>query len=102
MPVVIFGNKVDLGEEKRVVSKNDGVEYAIDHKALFMEGSAKTGKNVEEAMKALLRKTKKLGKREENARTKAQNQQNNQPPPPPMYIRDVDEDPRGMTVKPAK
>ena len=43
--VIVVGNKVDL-KEKRMVSEEEGKEFAKKHRALFIEASASTGKNV--------------------------------------------------------
>jgi len=45
--LVVLGNKCDL-EDKRKVPYVDGKSYAVRNKAIFMETSAKTGKNIEE------------------------------------------------------
>ena len=42
---MIVGNKIDL-EEKRVVSKQRGLEYAESKKIAFYEVSAKEGTNI--------------------------------------------------------
>jgi Ras-related protein Rab-6A len=42
---MIVGNKIDL-EEKRVVSKQRGLEYAESKKIAFYEVSAKDGTNI--------------------------------------------------------
>ena len=48
MVVMLVGNKIDL-EHRRVVSTEEGQKFAQDHGLLFIETSAKTGHNVEEA-----------------------------------------------------
>ena len=48
MVVMLVGNKIDL-EQRRVVSTEEGQKFAQDHGLLFIETSAKTGHNVEEA-----------------------------------------------------
>ena len=106
VPILVFGNKIDRGEEKRAVSKDDAEQYAKDHKALFLEGSAKTGENVEEAFRDLLRRTRELGRRSDRReqgkkKTKQQQNEHEQPPPPPPFVRDVDA-PQGLSVKRAK
>jgi GTPase SAR1 family protein len=47
---LIFGNKRDLEEEgERAISLIDAAKFAQESECLFVEGSAKTGENVEEA-----------------------------------------------------
>ena len=46
----IIGNKIDM-EDQRVVSNEEGQEYANKHKATYIETSAKTGENVVKAFK---------------------------------------------------
>ena len=97
VPLIIFGNKTDLGEEERKVSKEDGEEYARDHMALFLEGSAKTAENIDELFVNVLREgremKKKYGVVDKN--------HEGEPPPPPPFVRDVDAN-RGLSVKRAK
>ena len=50
---VLIGNKVDLEEEHRQVSKEKGEELAKRYGIPFFETSAKTGENVEEMFQAL-------------------------------------------------
>jgi small GTP-binding protein len=61
IPLVIVANKVDLADS-RVVSKEEGEKYAKKHKFLYVESSALTGENVEEAYAALCRNILKEGK----------------------------------------
>ena len=53
-PMVLLANKVDL-EAKRVVPRQDGVDYAKARGMPYFETSAKTGQNVEEAFCAIVR-----------------------------------------------
>ena len=70
IPLVVVANKVDL-EDSRAVSREDGEEYAEENKFLYVESSALTGENVEEAYAALCRFMIKDGKsRAEKAKTK--------------------------------
>jgi Ras-related protein Rab-2A len=46
--IMLIGNKKDL-EHKRAVSVQEGEAFANNHDLLYMEASAKTGENVEEA-----------------------------------------------------
>jgi len=54
VPFVLCGNKCDL-EEYRVVSYEKGNELAKALNIMFMETSAKTGKNIEKAFTELVR-----------------------------------------------
>jgi small GTP-binding protein len=45
--IILIGNKIDL-EEKRVVSYDEGSEFAIRNGIIFAETSAKTGDGIEE------------------------------------------------------
>uniref|UniRef100_A0A6B2LLV0 Uncharacterized protein n=1 Tax=Arcella intermedia TaxID=1963864 RepID=A0A6B2LLV0_9EUKA len=53
-PVVLVGNKCDM-EAERVVSKEQGEMLAQQFNALFVECSAKTGVNVTQSVKSLLK-----------------------------------------------
>jgi Ras-related protein Rab-2A len=48
MVIMLIGNKCDL-EHKRAVSKEEGEQFAKNHGLVFLETSAKTALNVEEA-----------------------------------------------------
>lgn len=48
MVIMLIGNKVDL-EHRRAVSREEGEAFAKQHGLVFMETSAKTAHNVEEA-----------------------------------------------------
>jgi Ras-related protein Rab-2A len=48
MNITLVGNKTDLAT-KRVVTTEEGAEFARTHGLNFVETSAKTGDNVEEA-----------------------------------------------------
>jgi small GTP-binding protein len=52
---MLIGNKVDM-ESKRVVSKEEGIEFARQHGCLFHECSAKTRVNVEQCFEELVLK----------------------------------------------
>ena len=45
---MLIGNKVDL-DHKRVVKYDEGAQFAKEHNLIFLETSAKTAANVEEA-----------------------------------------------------
>ncbi|XP_058037434.1 ras-related protein Rab-2B isoform X2 [Ahaetulla prasina] len=59
MVIMLIGNKSDM-EHRRVVQKEEGEAFAREHGMVFMETSAKTAANVEEAFlntaKAIYRK----------------------------------------------
>jgi len=48
MTIMLVGNKADL-EHRRAVTKEEGAAFAEEHGLLFLETSAKTSANVEEA-----------------------------------------------------
>merc|ERR1719183_1536720 len=48
MVIMLIGNKTDL-DSKRAVTREEGEQFAQDHGLVFMETSAKTSANVEEA-----------------------------------------------------
>ena len=48
MTIILVGNKVDL-EHRRAVTYDEGEKFAKEHGLLFLETSAKTAANVEEA-----------------------------------------------------
>jgi small GTP-binding protein len=52
IPLVLVANKVDL-EDSRVIPTKEGKEYAKQHGFLYVESSALTGENVEEAYATL-------------------------------------------------
>ncbi|MFX0045271.1 MAG: Rab family GTPase [Candidatus Hermodarchaeota archaeon] len=54
IPLVVVANKVDLADS-RVVPTSDGREYAKKYKSLYVESSALTGENVEDAYASLCR-----------------------------------------------
>ena len=54
IPLLLVANKVDL-EESRVVTTEEGEEYAKKNGFLYVESSALTGENVEEAYATLCR-----------------------------------------------
>jgi len=53
--ILLIGNKIDL-ESERVVDTSKAKTFADEHNILFMETSAKSGANVEEAFTMLVRK----------------------------------------------
>lgn len=53
---MLIGNKVDLEESARVVTKKEGIAFARQHGCLFLEASAKTSINVQRCFDELLHK----------------------------------------------
>ena len=57
IPFIVIGNKLDLVEEVSRSVDNDIVrDYAENKDSIYIETSAKTGENVEEAFKELTRR----------------------------------------------
>ena len=50
---ILIGNKTDL--DNRVISEEEGRNFASENNLLFIETSAKTGNNVEEAFESVTR-----------------------------------------------
>ncbi|EGG16641.1 Coatamer protein [Cavenderia fasciculata] len=65
-PMVIVGNKVDLPDKERKVSTLEGKELSKSFGAPFLESSAKSRLNVEEAFFTLVREIKKWSANPEN------------------------------------
>ncbi len=55
IPLILVANKVDLADS-RVVATEDGEAYAKENGFLYVESSALTGENVEEAYASLCKK----------------------------------------------
>jgi Ras-related protein Rab-18 len=53
--VIVVGNKLDL-KDKRSVSSTEGLSYAREQGAMYIEASAKTLKGIQEAFDELLQK----------------------------------------------
>eukprot|EP01119_Soliformovum_irregulare_P001929 TRINITY_DN1183_c0_g1_i2.p1 TRINITY_DN1183_c0_g1~~TRINITY_DN1183_c0_g1_i2.p1 ORF type:complete len:157 (+),score=34.70 TRINITY_DN1183_c0_g1_i2:443-913(+) len=71
VPFVLCGNKVDLGESKRLVTTEEGETLAKDLNIQFLETSALTGKNIEQAFGDLVREIRKENKEEEGRAVEA-------------------------------
>jgi len=56
IPIVIVGNKIDLGDGKRQVTTAEGEKLAAQLKCRFVETSAKTNTNVEQAFLEVVRR----------------------------------------------
>ena len=61
IPIVLVANKIDL-VDSRVVNEKDGKAYAKEHGFIYVESSALTGENVEEAYVNLCKKMIKESK----------------------------------------
>lgn len=68
IPLVVVANKVDL-VESRVVNKEEGEEYAKKNGFIYVESSALTGENVEEAYANLCKKMIEESKNSSQAKT---------------------------------
>lgn len=63
-PIVIVGNKVDM-EQSRKIDTKTGQELAASYGAMFIETSAKTGLNCEEAFRMLVKELRGQEKKPE-------------------------------------
>ena len=61
--IVLIGNKIDL-EDKRIISFDDGKNFANENGLIFMETSAKTGEGINEIFEQTIKEINK--KIEEN------------------------------------
>ena len=46
--IILVANKLDLSDEKRIVTEEEGQKLAEENNVKFFEGSGQTGENVEE------------------------------------------------------
>ncbi len=56
---ILVGTKIDLPEESRVITREQGKAFALEHKIPFIEVSAKENKNVDAAFVTLVNLVKK-------------------------------------------
>ena len=61
--IIIIGNKIDVEGNKRVVSKEEAIQFAKKYKLKYLETSAKTGFRVKEAFKTLYQDIYELNKK---------------------------------------
>ena len=54
--IIIVANKLDLADEKRIVTEEEGQKIADDNQLLFFEGSGYTGENVEKIFTVIAEK----------------------------------------------
>ena len=76
-PIVLIGNKCDL-EEKRIINKDDGENYARKNEIDFYETSCKDGTNIENSVLTLLNKVieqKNEGKEKKEEKEKKEKEQ---------------------------
>ena len=59
-PIIIIGNKSDLGEDKREVTYEEGENFAKSKGYNFYETSAKTGSNIHEAFNDIFEQLYKI------------------------------------------
>jgi small GTP-binding protein len=59
-PIIIIGNKADINESERVITYEEGKEYASKKGYNFYETSAKTGQNVQEAFNDIFEQLYKI------------------------------------------
>ena len=80
-PIILLGNKCDLEEEEKVITKEEGEKLANDNGLPFFETSCKEGINIEESVQVLVSKiieNKKLkeNKEEQNGNYKIRKNEN--------------------------
>ena len=74
-PKILLGNKCDLDEEKRKVTKEEGEKLANDHGFSFFETSCKEGTNIEGSVEILVSKI--IEKRQLEEKENKQNEKEN-------------------------
>ena len=55
-PFILVGNKLDLENEKRIISKEEGEKIAEENNVEFFEGSGKSGENIDKIFSAIAEK----------------------------------------------
>ena len=63
VPAIIIGNKIDIFQ--REVTKEQGEKFAKEQKLEYFETSAKSGKNVDESIRFLIKKVLKIKSKKE-------------------------------------
>jgi GTPase KRas protein len=66
VPMILVGNKSDLGPDWREVPAQEGTSLAKELGCEFIETSAKDGTNVEEAFRELVRTNRRLEKQQKS------------------------------------
>ena len=66
-PIILIGNKCDLKEEEKVITKEEGEKLANDNGFAFFETSCKKGINIEESVQFLVYKIIDIMQREKNS-----------------------------------
>ena len=74
-PIILIGNKCDLKEEEKVITKEEGEKLANDNGFAFFETSCKKGINIEESVQFLVYKIIDRMKREKKQLEYRLNQQ---------------------------
>ena len=74
-PIILLGNKCDLEEENRKVTKEEGEKLANDNGFPFLETSCKEGTNIKESVEILISKI--IEKRQLEEKENKQNEKEN-------------------------
>ena len=72
LPLIIIGNKIDM-EESREINKENAEKFATENNYKYFETSAKTGENVDEAIKELVNQVLKQNTQEDGQKTDSRN-----------------------------
>ena len=65
-PMILVGNKLDLANEKRIVTKEEAQKIAEDNHIEFFEGSGYSGENVDKIFSSIAEKVYKYLLEERN------------------------------------
>ena len=70
--IILVGNKLDLANEKRIITEEEGQKIANDNQILFFEASSCTGENVDNIFKLMGEKIYKrlMDEKSESSNTK--------------------------------